>query len=93
MDQPAIQEQGELVAVYGHQGERLDRFVEVSKQATGKRQRLILETVGRAIADDEIHSSLGDGDGDVALADLDRIRHHSNARIEDGLTRGDVVLP
>ncbi len=41
MDQPTVQQQGELVAVHGHQRERIDRFVEVGEQPAGKRQRLI----------------------------------------------------
>src|SRR5919202_1873620 len=93
MDQPTVDEQGELVAVYRHQRERIDRFIEVGKQPAGERQRLILERGCRAVADDNIHSSRGNGDGDLAVGDLHRIRHDSNARVEDRLTGSDVVLP
>ena len=56
VQQRAVQVEIELVLIDGNQRQRVDGFVKVGKQATRKREGLLLETGGDAVVYDEIHT-------------------------------------
>jgi hypothetical protein len=101
-DQAAIKDEIELVLGDGYEREGVNRLVEVREQAPGEGQGLVFETSGHAVVNDEVHAGLGLGVGfglglnrdcNLAVGNLNGIRHHLDSRIEHGLAGANVVLP
>jgi hypothetical protein len=55
MDQATVEKQIEVFVVDRYQGQRVNRLIEVGEQTAGQCERIILESAGAAVMDDEVH--------------------------------------